>query len=190
MRRLWLEWDGDKATGVWEGRIGDVELEEGFTGAFLRGVNFKTGNETIRLIASDADQDSDHGNHPQWIDCWRAVGMDDLDDAMICAGQAVAQDVTAFFRNEIREHGITRQIFPPEAVTTAAEERARQMMNMAWSVDDMLQGLHRMQEAAARIPEESVQRVLDRAQDMYMNAPGDAVYPRMIWFGSSTTGGI
>lgn len=143
MKRLWLEWDGDKATGVWEGRIGDVEMEEGFTGAFLWGINFKAGDETIRLIASDADQDSDHGNHPQWVDCWRAVGADDLDDAMMHAGQAA----TAFFRNEIREHGFMRQIFPPEAVTTVAEERARQMVDMVGSWDDLLQGVRRMQEA-------------------------------------------
>ena len=187
MRRLWLEWDGDKATGVWEGRIGDVELEEGFTEATLWGVNLKAGDETVRLIASEWD--SDHGNHPQWIDCCQALGMDDFYDAVRHMTQPGAQGVAEPFRNEIREHGITRQIFPPEAVTTAAEEIARQMVAMV-SSDDMLQGVRRMQEAAARIPEGNVRRVLDRAQDMYMNAPDDAVYPRMVWLGSSTTGGI
>ena len=151
MKRLWLTWDGDKATGVLEGRIWEVELEEGFSSAFLRGINLKAGDEIIRLIASDADQDSDHGEHPQWIDCWRAVVIDDFDDAMTHAGQAMSESVgqaaVDFFRNEIREHGIMRHIFPPEAVTTAAEERARQMVTRVGSRDDILQGVRRMQEA-------------------------------------------
>ena len=80
MKRLWLTWDGDKATGVWEGRIGDVELEEGFTSAFLRGVNLRAGDEIIRLITSDEDRD--HGNHPVWIDGFRSVGLDDPEEPM------------------------------------------------------------------------------------------------------------
>ena len=146
MKRLWLTWDGDKATGVWEGRIGDVELEEGYTEPALCGVNLRAGDETIRLITNERDQD--HGSHPQWIDCYRA---EDMDDSMLHVSQDVAQAVAAFFRSEIREHGITRQIFPPEAVTTVAEERARWIVDVARSWDDMLQGVRRMQEAGRAV---------------------------------------
>lgn len=144
MKRLWLEWNGDKAAGVWEGRIWEAELEEGFTSAFLWGINLKAGDEIIRLIANDRDQE--HGNRPLWIDCYRAVGMDDLDEAMGHMSQAVGKDVAEFFRGEIRENGFIRHIFPPQPVTTAAEERARQTVDMV-SSDDILQGVRRMQEA-------------------------------------------
>lgn len=182
MKRLWLEWtdererDRGKATGIWEGRLWDVELEEGFTEATLWGVNLKAGDETVRLIASEWD--SDQGNHPLWIDCVQAMGMDDFYDAMRHMAQTVVQDVSELVRNEIRENGIMRHIFPPEAVTTVAEERARQMVDMV-SSDDMLQGLRRMQESgsAAAWASEALE---------LMSAPGSSAPPTLVLYPDRT----
>ena len=124
MKRLWLEWDGAKATGIWEGRIWDVELEESFTRSTFWGVNLKAGDEILRLIAGDWDPD--HGNNPLWIDCYRVWGIDDFNKA-VSESESIGQAAVDFFRNEIRENGIMRHIFALEPVEAAIEPRELQL---------------------------------------------------------------
>ena len=68
MKRVWLEWDGDKATGVWEGRIwtAQAQLHNGRLTSGVMRVALIKGKSRLDLVAKFFDVE--HGDRPEWCD--------------------------------------------------------------------------------------------------------------------------